>query len=168
PTRRSSDLPGNAAVLRQNILECIAYKRVSSFLVLSKMLRYCAKRLAPIKIVGIDYGKWFIDHVLRAKHSMPGTPGFLAVGIPVFLRHQLVERLDHEFNFYLALQTRQEYVFHRLLDFIPNDEHHLGKACPDRIVKRIIHNRFAVRAEAIDLFNAPITAAYPRGEYEQS
>src|SRR5690606_37231964 len=117
----------HAAVVRQEIFQCITDERMCAFRVFCEVLRYGAKSFSPVEVVSVNHRKGFRDHILCAQHGAPGTPGFLTFRIPEYRRCDLVKRLNNKINFDTTLQAREKHFFYRFLYFIPYDEHDLGE-----------------------------------------
>src|SRR5690606_14832037 len=65
-----------ASMIRQNILQRVADKRVSALFFVGKKICDGLECLPPIKVISIDYCKWLVDNILGAKHGVSGAPRF--------------------------------------------------------------------------------------------
>ena len=130
--------------------------------------RHFDETVAPVKIVGIDDGKRFVDVFARRKYGMAGTPGFGPFGNRADARVIEIGRLESIFHPDMRGQFAVEYFLEVGLDFLADDEHHLAEAGPYRVIYRIIQDRLSARAECIYLFYASVTAAHTGSQNNQS
>ena len=76
---------------------------------------------------------------------------------------RLEDHLDGDVVFVFGEDLRAKIRFEILAD----DEDHLAKAAADGVEDRVIHDRLAVGAETVQLFETAVARAHACGQYEK-
>lgn len=93
---------------------------------------------------------------------MVRSPGFDPLGRHGKSGGKFIQLLKYKIHFDLPAETPgSEYFTEFLFEKMTNHEDDLTETGPDRIVNRVVDNRFAVRAYAVHLFERTITRPHP-------
>ncbi len=87
----------------------------------------------------------------HAVQRLSGTPGLSPSWEIPAAHRELIRRLVHIFSGYALLDPRADCGFEKLLNVVPDYEHHAVKTCLHRVVNRVIYQQLSARTELLKL-----------------
>ena len=122
------------------------------------------KTVAAIKVIGIDYGKGFLYHILAHEHGVVGSPRFYTAFGNGKTLGKVIEFLEdqlHGNDMGIFFENLFPEIF---LEQVAYDKNDFSKSPSNGIVNGIIHDGFSIRTETVELFEASITATHSGGQ----
>ena len=94
------------------------------------------------------------------------TPGFRAVGGAGISFGEGIDSLEHNFGGYYTFVFAQYFFAEVSLEILADYEHYFAEAGADSVVHRVVHDSFAVGAEAVELLETSVAAAHSGSKYK--
>ena len=130
------------------------------------MVGHHLKGVASIKIIGIDDGERLVYHILGHQNGVVGAPGFLSSFRHFETFRQVVKFLEHIFHINTVAKVFGIYLgFEFLFETMTYHKHHFAKSGAYGVVNGVVHNDFAVRPNAVHLFQSTVAAAHSGSKY---
>ena len=157
----------NATRYRTVVAQCVANAETDHGILAFAVLRQLRKELANhfeavavVEIITVDHAERLVDHLLGHHHSMVGTPRFgTALGNGISLR-DLVETLEDELAGDMTLIFGKDLLAEILFEILADHPDDLAKTGLDGVIDTVVHDRLAVGAQTVQLFQTTITAAH--------
>ena len=153
----------NGTAVGERIAHAETYHGIFASRAFGKFAKEFAHHLegvAIVEVVAVEHGKGFFNHVLTHHNGVVRTPGLRATLGAGEAFGQRIEGLEHEFARNVAFVLRKHLVAKFLFKVLTDYEHKFAEAGVNGVVDGVVHDCFAVRAEAIQLFEAAVTAAH--------
>lgn len=168
----AADTARDSAIVAERIFEPVADHTISAAGIgreVTEVVGHDHESIASIEIVGIDDSERLVDSLLGHKDGMVGAPRLDAASGDREASGEAVEFLKDIIDSdtvaeMLGIDFCLKFLFERVTD----DEDDLAETGADGIVDAIIHNNFAVGADAVQLFEATVAAAHASGKDEKS
>ena len=123
-------------------------------------LSHYLKGLFAVEVISIDDHKWLIDTTFSHQNGMVSTPRFGALWVACKALWQVVNALEANFALYVVSILAENDITEVLFKILADDKYHLAKTSTHSVKHAIVHDGFTIRSEAIQLFQATVTATH--------
>ena len=168
-----ADSPRHGAVFRERILQNEARHAHVELLarqihLLGHVLVDGLEALRTVVVIRIDDHEGFVDLAAHRKHCLSCSPGLLSALRNREAFRQIVDFLEGIVGLNDLRDAVADDFLKVFLQILADDEDYLVKARALRIVNRIVHDDFAVRAHRRELLDAASeTGTDSRGQHNQ-
>lgn len=164
----SADAARHGAALREGVAHAVAHHAVAVLSVgFRQPLTQYAEAVAAVEVVGVDDGERFADDRLAHQHGVVRTPWLGASFGADEALGQVVDRLEDHLDGDVVFVFGEDLRAKIRFEILADDEDHLAEAAADGVEDRVIHDRLAVGAETVQLFETAVARAHACGQYEK-
>lgn len=125
------------------------------------------ERTGAVEVVGVAYREGARVALGGDEHRLRGSPRLPPVGRGTEAPGQVVQGLGHEVDGSVVSERASDMASDLLLDLFPDHERGVTEPGPERVEDVIVHDRFALGAEGLQLLQTPVSRREAGGEDDE-
>ena len=157
----------HGTVLRQCIADAETYHGIvvlRTFGQLAQELADGHKGVTVVEIIAVDHTEGLTDSILTHQHSVVCSPRFHTAFGTLEAFGQIIQCLENQFTRDMSFVLADDFVAEILFKILADHKDQFAETGLNGVIDRIVHNRFAVRAQAVQLLQTAITASHACGQ----